>query len=473
MKKCFLVFVVLFFVTVFTNFPAAHAQIFQNNNTDCESLATITTSAGSVSTSIACKNISASADFNGDGFVDCAASVASAIVTGDKINTVFMNKGSTATSCASGTGDQFETALGYAMSGLDLSGDLSSIVVGNLVSTSSPFSDMAEASVTVGGGKRISIAPSISTGGFGSNGSTITTDNASWSATAGETAIAATSADPALALLDCNGDGNLDSIIATEVTTAGIAAATFDVNINNGSGFANVGASNFFNLGVGGGKSIVSSVTVGDFNNDKIPDAAFAINDSGGSPNAVLIVCINNGSCNFSCNNNTEVDLTSAHAGANPAPTSIAAGDFNGDGNLDVAITEPGLAQGSRGIHYYFGNGSGGFQSTSTHVSFPTLSGSDNASPVVIKAGCFNNDNQVDTATSYTRSSGGNASVEVVTSNGSGGLDAPTTLSLSNPGFTGSSLGNWHNNLPFLGYESVSIPFLYHNSKMSGIAPDI
>src|SRR5262249_51847048 len=144
----------------------------------------------------------------------------------------------------------------------------------------------------------------------------------------------------------------------------------------------------------------------------------------------------------FTCPAASEVNLKTTDVGpaatADPAPFSVAAGDFNGDGNEDFVVTEPGYDSRpgpvQAGIHYYFGDGANTptFPSN-THLN---LNLPNQRIPKVVTTGCFNNDNVVDVATSTNpdRQIGGSSTVQVITSDGSGGFNTELPLTFTETG---------------------------------------
>jgi hypothetical protein len=117
-------------------------------------------------------------------------------------------------------------------------------------------------------------------------------------------------------------------------------------------------------------------VAVGDFNGDGVLDLAVANSAYGGSVASSVSVLLGQGDGTFQAAENYI-------AGSNPA--SVAAGDFNSDGILDLAIAT-GDSQGT--MLLLLGNGDGTFRTGASYTA-----GSQQAS---IAVGDFNNDGHVD-----------------------------------------------------------------------------
>ena len=181
-----------------------------------------------------------------------------------------------------------------------------------------------------------------------------------------------------LAVGDFNGDGRLDlaCVNRTDGTISiflGNGDATF-----NGDGFFQPPATVATNADP-------AQMTVGDFNGDGILDIAVA--NFGGFTGNTVSVFLGNGNGTFQAKVDYDVSL---------APLSIVAADFNGDGKLDLAVADscgtstpcgrPGL------VSILLGNGDGTFQ---THVDYPAGS-----FPYTIVAGDFNGDGKLDVAVS-------------------------------------------------------------------------
>ncbi len=169
-----------------------------------------------------------------------------------------------------------------------------------------------------------------------------------------------------LAVGDFNKDGNLD-IVATNASQN-----TISVLLGNGTG----AFPTFATYATG---SYPGGVTVGDFNGDGWPDIAVA--DERGGTVSILINKAD-GSGTFL----PKVDYAAAGGGA---PFSLAAGSFRGNGIIDLAVA---TNSAFGGIEVLLGKGDGTFQ---TAVAYDTL---NNANGVVV--GDFNNDGNLDLAVS-------------------------------------------------------------------------
>src|SRR6266446_3050476 len=112
------------------------------------------------------------------------------------------------------------------------------------------------------------------------------------------------------------------------------------------------------------------SVAVGDFNGDGKLDLAVANFDSND-----ISVLLGNGDGSF------QAALTFA---AGSSPVSVAVGDFNGDGKLDLAVANSGSSYPS----VLLGNGDGTFQAA---LSFAGRSGTSS-----VAVGDFNGDGKLD-----------------------------------------------------------------------------
>ena len=129
------------------------------------------------------------------------------------------------------------------------------------------------------------------------------------------------------------------------------------------------------------GKSPIS-IAIADFNKDGHPDLAVA-NQADGT----ISILLGNGDGTFGTQTViTLPPVTAPTTSSNASPSAIAAGDFNDDGNIDIAVTD---AANSR-VLILLGKGDGTFQ---TPVAFTTGS-----NPVALVAQDFDGDGQPDLA---------------------------------------------------------------------------
>jgi hypothetical protein len=154
------------------------------------------------------------------------------------------------------------------------------------------------------------------------------------------------------------------------------------------------GAGNFTNAGTPAVGAAPFSVAVGDFNGDGNQDLAAANNDSD-----TVSVLSGNGTGGFA---------TASTPTVGDKPQSVAVGDFNGDGNQDLAAAN----NDSDTVSVLAGNGTGAFATASTPES--------GDGPREVAAGDFDGDGKQDLATANSRSD----TVSVLAGTG-GGTFAP------------------------------------------------
>jgi hypothetical protein len=197
-----------------------------------------------------------------------------------------------------------------------------------------------------------------------------------------------------LAVGDFNKDGNLD-IVATNGSQS-----TISVLLGNGAG----AFPTFATYPTG---SSPYGVTVGDFNGDGWPDIAVA---NGSSGTVSILINKADGSGTFL----PKVDYAAAGGGA---PFSLAAGSFRGNGIIDLAVA---TNSAFGGIEVLLGNGNGTFQKA---VPYDTL---NNANGVVV--GDFNNDGNLDLAVSIANAGSAFGFVTIFPGLGNGSFGPGVTL---------------------------------------------
>jgi Bacterial Ig-like domain (group 3)/FG-GAP-like repeat/Abnormal spindle-like microcephaly-assoc'd, ASPM-SPD-2-Hydin len=188
---------------------------------------------------------------------------------------------------------------------------------------------------------------------------------------------------------DFNHDGNAD------VAVANLGSNTISVLLGDGHGGYVVATT------ITGNMAGPDGLAVGDFNNDGKPDLAVT-NDS----NSTATIWLGNGDGTFSLAAGSPIAVGND-------PIGIVAGDFNGDGKVDLAVAN----NGSKTISILLGNGSGGF----TPASTPTLS--DPNEPYALAVADFNRDGKLDIASVGTLSN----NLSVFLGNGNGTFTSPVT----------------------------------------------
>jgi hypothetical protein len=247
----------------------------------------------------------------------------------------------------------------------------------------------------------------------------------------------------AIAVGDFNGDGIPDLAVAPAFDEG-----NSEVLLGNGDGtFTNGSAS----LGNGNGTVTSDSIAVGDFNGDGKLDLVEACTSVNEQPCNLLLILFGNGDGTFTSsfaplaffgsqsmavgdfNGDGQPDLAVTNSGANgvnvflnshgglsavsaiPAtgasPTSIAAADFNGDGKLDLAVAN----SGSNNVTILLGNGDGTFTAAASPAT--------GAAPNSIAVADFNGDGVPDLAVANA----GTSNVTILLGNGDGTFRAATS----------------------------------------------
>jgi len=205
---------------------------------------------------------------------------------------------------------------------------------------------------------------------------------------------------------DFNGDGIPDLAVGNFPVSAG--SSTVAVLLGNGYGALTQVA---YTAVMDGYSS--SSVAVGDFNGDGIPDLAVATVPTGNhAGNDTVTILLGNGNGTFTQAANSPVTV-------GIWPVSIAVGDFNGDGVPDMAVAN----QGSGTVTILLGNGNGTFtQAANSPVSVGAIPSSLGYASTSVTVGDFNGDGIPDLAVATVSTAGltGNGTVTILLGNGNG-----------------------------------------------------
>ncbi|MGD0619505.1 MAG: FG-GAP-like repeat-containing protein [Bryobacteraceae bacterium] len=227
----------------------------------------------------------------------------------------------------------------------------------------------------------------------------------------------------AVAVADLTGNGPND-VVASSTTSAG--GGTVDVLMNNGEG--TLGTQYSYAIGGSAGGTLgqaSSGLVVADFGNGK-QDVAAGFQGANNAPGGVSVL-LGNGDGTLHTAVNYSVGAFSA--------LDIVAGDFNGDGNLDIAV-----AAGASGSNFsspgavalLLGKGDGTFQNAALMQV-----GSPAGTPVAIAAADVNNDGNLDLVVSVFDPSFNNTIV-VLLGNGNGTFSQLSPISI--PGVSGDAV---------------------------------
>ena len=209
---------------------------------------------------------------------------------------------------------------------------------------------------------------------------------------------------------DFNGDGRLDLAVADagdEQFGFGTDPGGVSVLLGNGDGTFEPAIQ--YAAGTGAG-----SIVAGDFNNDGHLDLAVADYDA--NLGTAVSVLMGNGDGTFQSAEQYTVGI---------GPHSLVAGDFNGDGRIDLAVAN--IL--SNNVSILLGNGDGTFQ---TAQQYGVVGQGENG-PGSIVAGDFNGDGRGDLAVCELSAPGDGFGVSVLLGNGNGTFQAQAGAAVSEP----------------------------------------
>jgi hypothetical protein len=197
-----------------------------------------------------------------------------------------------------------------------------------------------------------------------------------------------------VAVGDFNGDG------VPDLATVNPASGSATVGIFLGVGDGTFGPKNDFPA-----VSTATSITTGDFNRDGKLDLAVSNSGSVGGPTQTVSIFLGNGDGTLQTKNDFPID---------PNGIVVIAGDFNNDGNPDLAVACTSV------VDVLLGNGDGTFRPKTANTLI--------ASASALASGDFNGDGRPDlAAASSPFGLGNNGVVDVLLGNGDGTFQSATT----------------------------------------------
>ena len=200
---------------------------------------------------------------------------------------------------------------------------------------------------------------------------------------------------------DMNGDGIPDIVSISVGNNSQIA-----VLLGNGDGTFKPGVATDIS------SSGFHHIVAGDFNGDGKLDVAYTETNPPDSTDTTVGVLFGNGDGSF--------EPLSTVLTAGELPDGLAAGDFNGDGNLDLAVLNGGDGL-SSSVSIFLGTGSGTFNNTGLSIA-------TGAFPIDIAAVDFNKDGKLDLVVANS-GNGGVGTVQAFAGNGDGTFVATFTSS--------------------------------------------
>lgn len=191
-----------------------------------------------------------------------------------------------------------------------------------------------------------------------------------------------TSSQVVAALADLNGDQKLDLVIGYFYVSAGPPNVDF-VSVLDGNGDGTFGPLVPSYAVTTAANSSLGTLLASDFNGDGKPDLGAGIVVNPGTNTSLEFGLLLNDGTSFSPSVITQVESSAGFQ----STAWVEAGDFNGDGRMDLAVATGSYEIAAPGISILLGNGDGTFQTS-------VLYGAGMTGPIAI--GDFNNDGILD-----------------------------------------------------------------------------
>src|SRR5262245_6267258 len=215
--------------------------------------------------------------------------------------------------------------------------------------------------------------------------------------------------DPrAVTVADFNNDGKPDLVVVNAGPSSTTTQSSLSVLLGNGDGSFRPAVTTNI-LNGGAGNGNAQSVAVGDFNGDGQTDVA--LNTSGGPAGPAVEVLLGKGDGSFQPNH--------LILPVGQTPFSVAAGDFDRNGALDLVT-----ANSNGTVSVLLGNGDGSFR--------PRVDLAVGGVPRAVAVGDFNGDGKLDVAVASQLSN----TVSVLLGNGNGTFARPLVFKASGQDFT-------------------------------------
>jgi hypothetical protein len=235
----------------------------------------------------------------------------------------------------------------------------------------------------------------------------------------------------ALDAADVNGDGNVDLIAVTLTQSSQNSAGSnlpqtlgVSVLLGNGNGSFKAPISTTLGTAAGLGQSF-SSIALDDFNGDGKLDvlSAFGVSIGKGDGTFAAPIPFPQAPASTGSSGSTGSGASTGAPAALPSYWAMTVADFNGDGNLDVALLPPaGSPAGQVDVLLGKGDGSFGFGTPISLGASATITALGNAD--------LNGDGQTDLIVGQTSSDGNTSFVDVLIGNGDGTFGPAASFAL-------------------------------------------